>query len=191
MPRPPPPPAPRPQAGVRGRSGPAVAQQRDGVVQQGTALGLTAVLADRSFVTEPAPKLQALSGELEAVLAPGAGEGALGENGVYDGDSVTIRPQLLRIGSVSMASLPFECLAEMSLAMKAKDPNSFLVSVAGGYEGYIPLEHEFGRGGYEVEIRSTYFVPGTADALLEMVLGWLGDGLAASAEVESVAQARL
>ena len=90
-----------------------------------------------------------------------------------------------------MVSLPFECLAEMSLAMKAKDPNSFLVSVAGGYEGYIPLEHEFDRGGYEVEIRSTYFVPGTADALLEMVLGWLGDGLAASAEVESVAQARL
>ena len=34
----------------------------------GAALGLTAVLADRSFVTEPAPKLQALSGELEAVL---------------------------------------------------------------------------------------------------------------------------
>ena len=26
-----------------------------------------------------------------------------------------------------------------------------------------PLEHEFDRGGYEVEIRSTYFVPGTAD----------------------------
>ena len=43
-------------------------------------------------------------------------------------------------------------------------------------QGYLPLAHEFERGGYEVEIRSTYFEPGTADALLSILLGWVGGG---------------
>ena len=39
----------------------------------------------------------------------------------------------------------------------------------------MPLAHEFQRGGYEVEGRSTYFEPGTADKLLQCVLGWLSE----------------
>jgi hypothetical protein len=48
-----------------------------------------------------------------------------------------------------------------------------IVTACGGYEGYMPMAHEFSRGGYEVEPRSCYFVPGTADSLLECVVDWL------------------
>ena len=68
---------------------------------------------------------------------------------------------------------PFEVLSDFALAMKRVDPSAVLVTVCGGYEGYMPLAHEFDRGGYEVEARSTYFPAGTADALLACVLTWL------------------
>ena len=40
-------------------------------------------------------------------------------------------------------------------------------------QGYLPMAHEFDRGGYEVEVRSTYFERGTADVLLSVLLGWV------------------
>ena len=49
--------------------------------------------------------------------------------------------QLLRIGSVSLAALPFECLAETALHLKACDPNTTLVSVAGGYNVRFARTH--------------------------------------------------
>ena len=68
------------------------------------------------------------------MLSPGAGVGALGGNGVYPNSTVTITPQLLRVGSASLASLPFECLSEIALKLKAHDSNTALVSVTGGYD---------------------------------------------------------
>ena len=38
------------------------------------------------------------------------------------------------------------------------------------------MAHEFDRGGYEVEIRSTYFKKGTADELLNILLQWVDQG---------------
>ena len=51
------------------------------------------------------------------------------------GGKFTVRPQHLRIGTQSMAALPFEVLSESSLRMKEADPCSMLISCAGGYEG--------------------------------------------------------
>ena len=72
-----------------------------------------------------------------------------------------------------LVALPFEVLSEISLRMKERFPNSVLVSCAGGYQGYLPLEHEYPRGGYEASERSTHFEPGTADRVLELTLDWL------------------
>ena len=56
----------------------------------------------------------------------------------------------------------------------------------------MPLAHEFPRGCYEVEHRSTYFEAGTADKLLQLTLQWLQAGAAEAAEAEAaVATARL
>jgi hypothetical protein len=49
--------------------------------------------------------------------------------------------QLLRIGRrVSIACLPFEVLAEFALRAKAANPSAMIVTISGGYEGYMPLE---------------------------------------------------
>ena len=55
------------------------------------------------------------------------------------------------------------------------------------------MAHEFERGGYEVEIRSTYFERGTADELLNVLLGWVEGNLEQQEEqrVSELATARL
>ena len=61
--------------------------------------------------------------------------------------------------------------SDFALKLKEADPNSAVISLAGGYEGYFPLAHEFDRGGYETS--SAYFKKGSADTLLEIALEWL------------------
>jgi hypothetical protein len=72
-----------------------------------------------------------------------------------------------------MTVLPFEVLSEISLTMKKQFPHSVLVSCANGYQGYLPLEHEFKRGGYEASISAAHFAPGTGDRVLKAVLAKL------------------
>ena len=60
------------------------------------------------------------------------------------------------------------------------------------FQGYLPMKHEFDRGGYEVEIRSTYFEPGTADELLKVLLRWVDqDPHHQQRQTEEIAVARL
>jgi hypothetical protein len=80
----------------------------------------------------------------------------------------------VQIGKTVMVGLPFEVLSEISLKMKAKFPDSVLVSCCGGYQGYLPLAYEYDRVGYEATESSTHFVPGTADRILEAILEKLG-----------------
>ncbi len=93
---------------------------------------------------------------------------------LYPENRASIKAQFITIGSTTLVGLPFEVLAEISLKMKAHNPDSVLVSCAGGYQGYLPLAYEYDRGGYEASESSTHFVPGTADRLLAAILEKLG-----------------
>ena len=88
----------------------------------------------------------------------------------YPENRAQINVHFIRIGSTTLVSLPFEVLSEISLKMKARFPNSVLVSCCNGYQGYLPLAYEYDRGGYEATESSTHFTPGTADQLLECIL---------------------
>ena len=125
----------------------------------GTALGLAAILAERTFSTEVEPQLSAEAAECDAQVYDGAGDGRPNWKACESqassssllaflfavltapcvcadpGGKFTVRPQHLRIGTQSMAALPFEVLSESSLRMKEADPCSMLISCAGGYEG--------------------------------------------------------
>ena len=90
--------------------------------------------------------------------------------GLYPENKGRIKVQFIRIGSTVLVGLPFEVLSEISLKMKQCHPEGVLVSCAGGYQGYLPLAHEYDRGGYEASASSTHFVPGTADRVLEVIL---------------------
>ena len=93
---------------------------------------------------------------------------------LYPNNEYAIPIQFLQIGRTILVGLPFEVLAEISLAMKRDHPSSVLVSCTGGYQGYLPLAHEYERGGYEATEQTTHFTPGTADRILDVILEQLG-----------------
>lgn len=89
---------------------------------------------------------------------------------LYPENSFDVPIQFMRIGETVMVSLPFEVMSDISLAMKAKFHQSVLVSCANGYQGYLPLAHEFERGGYEVSIPAMHFASDTGDRILKTIL---------------------
>jgi len=93
---------------------------------------------------------------------------------LYPENRHTIDVQFVQVGSMTFVGLPFEVLSELGLKMKEACAESVLVSCAGGYQGYLPLQYEYGRGGYEASADSTHFEPGTADRLLEVIIARLG-----------------
>jgi hypothetical protein len=60
--------------------------------------------------------------------------------------------QLLRVGGIGFFAIPGEPFVEVGLALKMIPRLSLAVplGLANGYFGYIPLEDNFDRGGYEV-----------------------------------------
>ncbi len=162
----------------------------------GRILGESIVLADRMFTPvegevfsrffempvdtilsfHPAEAKTDYEREREASLArreatPGFADALLGRfrSELYPENRFAVPVQLARVGPISFAALPFEVLSEFARRLKTDVPRSVLVSCAGGYQGYLPFEYEYARGGYEASDRSTHFAPGTADALYERI----------------------
>ena len=67
--------------------------------------------------------------------------------------------QAMRIGSLAVVSSPCETFTETGLAIKKGSPfaQTFTISLANGYNGYLPPPQELARGGYETwRARSSY-----------------------------------
>ncbi|MDD8014046.1 MAG: hypothetical protein PHX45_00015 [Acidobacteriota bacterium] len=60
--------------------------------------------------------------------------------------------QVFKLGPIALAAIPGEPFVEVGLALKAVPGYDLVVPVAlaNGYFGYIPLEENFRRGGYEI-----------------------------------------
>jgi hypothetical protein len=65
--------------------------------------------------------------------------------------SVKIKLQAIRIGSLAIAACPCETFTETGLALKKtnKLKKMFTISLANGYNGYLPPPDQFLLGGYE------------------------------------------
>ncbi len=70
----------------------------------------------------------------------------------YPEDRFSLPLRLLRLGSKVLVGMPFEVLTEIGLRLKRACPNAELISITGGYEGYLPLAKEYRRGGYEATL---------------------------------------
>jgi hypothetical protein len=84
-------------------------------------------------------------------------------------DRYKVPIQAFKMGSVAFAAIPGEPFVEIGLALKAIKGYDlvFPVALANGYFGYIPLEENFGRGGYETEAgTANWLSTGAADRLL-------------------------
>ncbi len=75
--------------------------------------------------------------------------------------------QALRIGSTIFVTFPAEVFTEIGLTVKQKSPyaNTFILGVAGGYNGYIATAAEYIEGGYAVN--GSPYAPQAEQALID------------------------
>jgi len=65
-------------------------------------------------------------------------------------ETLPVRLQVIRLGDLAIASMPCEVYAETGLAIKEASPlkATFNVSLANGYNGYLPTPAQHALGGY-------------------------------------------
>jgi hypothetical protein len=88
----------------------------------------------------------------------------------YPGRHFTMPLRFLRLGDKVLTGMPFEVLSIISLKLKEANPEAVLISVTGGYNGYLPLAEDFARQGYECSFGFTHFAPGTGDTALKTAI---------------------
>lgn len=74
-------------------------------------------------------------------------------------DRVPVKLQAHRIGPLTIAAIPCEVFVEIGLDLKAAKPlqDHFTISLANGYNGYLPTPEHHQLGGYETwRARSSY-----------------------------------
>lgn len=87
--------------------------------------------------------------------------------------AVPVKLQAIRIGSLGIASVPCEVFAATGLQIKERSPlrQTFTISLANGYNGYLPTPRDHERGGYETWLaRSSYLEVNASELIRDEVL---------------------
>ncbi|HOA73758.1 MAG TPA: hypothetical protein PL151_03010 [Phycisphaerae bacterium] len=90
--------------------------------------------------------------------------------------TVDVPLQVIRIGDAAIVAIPCEVFAEIGLEIKQKSPikPTFVISLANGYNGYLPTPAQHALGGYETwRARSSYLEVDAAPKIVEQVLALL------------------
>jgi hypothetical protein len=77
--------------------------------------------------------------------------------------------QAMRVGELGIVANPCETFVEIGLDIKAKSPlqPTFAISLANGYNGYLPTPEHHALGGYETwRARSSYLEVNASNAIL-------------------------
>jgi neutral ceramidase len=85
-------------------------------------------------------------------------------------DTVPVKLQVLKIGELSIAAIPCEVFVEIGLQLKQESPfaQHFTISLANGYNGYLPTAQHHQWGGYETwRARSSYLEVSAADQIID------------------------
>jgi hypothetical protein len=91
-------------------------------------------------------------------------------------ENVPLIVQALRIGDVGIGAIPCEVFVELGLDLKRDSPlkPSFIISLANGYNGYLPTVEHFKLGGYETwRARSSYLETNAAPQIYKTVTSLL------------------
>ncbi len=91
-------------------------------------------------------------------------------------DTVPVKLQVQRVGDLSIASIPCEVFVEIGLDLKARTPfaQHFTISLANGYNGYLPTAEQHALGGYETwRARSSYLEVSAAEKITARLLAML------------------
>ena len=88
-------------------------------------------------------------------------------------DTVRLKLQAMRIGNLGIVGIPCEVFTEIGLELKRRSPiqPTFCVSLANGYNGYLPTPQQHRWGGYETwRARSSYLETTASDTIVRTVL---------------------
>ena len=92
-------------------------------------------------------------------------------------DTVAVKLQAIRIGDLAVCGIPFETFAEIGLDLKARSPfpQTMVISLANGTNGYLPTPEQHRLGGYETWLGTNRVQEDAsvilANNLLEMLAG--------------------
>lgn len=92
-------------------------------------------------------------------------------------DRVEVILQALRLGDLAITAVPCEVFVEIGLELKAKNPfpASFTISLANGYNGYLPTPPQHALGGYETwRAKSSYVETNASPQITAVLLDLLG-----------------
>jgi neutral ceramidase len=84
-------------------------------------------------------------------------------------DTMPVKLQMHRIGDLTVGAIPCEVFVEIGLELKKTTPATrhFTISLANGYNGYLPTEEHHALGGYETwRARSSYLEVEAASKIL-------------------------
>lgn len=87
-------------------------------------------------------------------------------------NSVKCKIQVFRIGDFGVVGLPCEVFTEIGLEIKRRSPlqPTMIISLANGYNGYLPTPQQHRWGGYETwRARSSYLEIAASDKILKTV----------------------
>jgi hypothetical protein len=96
-------------------------------------------------------------------------------------ETVELQLQVIRVGDLAIAAIPCEVFVEIGLSIKKHSPfrPTCVVSLANGYNGYLPTPGHHDLGGYETwRARSSYLGVKSSEAI-EKTLGEMLAALAA------------
>jgi hypothetical protein len=85
--------------------------------------------------------------------------------------------QALRIGPVCIGTMPNEVFCEIGLEFKRRSPfaDSFMVSMAHGYYGYLPTPRQRELGGYETWLGTNRLEKQASEKMLAELLNMAGE----------------
>ncbi len=125
--------------------------------------------------------------EAKDILAAAEGRALKGLREIYANCTVDLADypdredlvlQALQIGDLGIAAIPCEVFVEIGLAIKDQTPfgSSFTISLANGYNGYLPTEAQHALGGYETwRAKSSHLEVTAANVIQATVLDLLGE----------------
>lgn len=93
-------------------------------------------------------------------------------------DRVPVKLQAHRVGGLTIAGIPCEVFVEIGLELKATKPlqDHFTISLANGYNGYLPTPEHHTLGGYETwRARSSYLEVDASTAITKALKEMLAE----------------
>lgn len=146
-----------------------------GMVERKITLNLRRATAEQ---IERAKAILAITDKKERAKLPKKAESyARKTMSMLEGGQTTVPLQAIRLGDNAVCAIPFETLVEIGLELKARSPfsNTIVVSIANGYNGYLPPPNQHKLGGYETWLGTSRVQEDASVLIIDQLLAMLAE----------------